>query len=85
MKPTRKTSYWYHEIYEAIPVIVKLKQVVMPYIEFIQDSNKTNKIPSRFKGYADTNPHLSSEHNNQIILGKIENTNHYEYVEDESY
>ena len=30
MTPTRKTSYWYHEPDEAIPVMVKLKQVVMP-------------------------------------------------------
>ena len=30
MKSTRKTYYWYHEPYEAIPVMVKLKQVVMP-------------------------------------------------------
>ena len=30
MTPMRKTSYWYHEPDEAIPVMVKLKQVVMP-------------------------------------------------------
>ena len=35
MTPMRKTSYWYHNPYEAIPVMVKLKQVVMPYIELI--------------------------------------------------
>ena len=28
----RKTSYWYHEPDEAIPVMVKLKEVVIPYI-----------------------------------------------------
>ena len=68
--------------------MVKLKQVVSPYIELIQDNNTTNKFPSRFKGYADMNPHLLSEHNNQIILDKIEgreNLNHEEYVEDENY
>ena len=27
-----KTSYWYHEPDEEIPFMVKLKQVVMPYI-----------------------------------------------------
>ena len=32
MTPMKKTSHWYHEIDEAIPVMVKLKQVVMPYI-----------------------------------------------------
>ena len=37
MTPTRKTSYWYHYTYEAIPIMVKLKQVLMPYIAFIQD------------------------------------------------
>ena len=60
----------------------------MPYIELIQDNNETNNLPSRFKGYADMNPHLLSEHNHQIILDKIEaieNLNHDEYVEDESY
>ena len=88
MTPMRKTSYWYHKPYEAIPVMVKLKQVVMPYIEFIQENNTTNKLPSRFKGYADMNPHLLSEHDHQIILDKIEareNLNHDEYVEDENY
>ena len=40
MTPMRKTSYWYHDPVEAIPVLVKLKQVVMPYIELIQDNNK---------------------------------------------
>ena len=32
MTPTRKKSYWYHKPDEAIPAMVKLKQVVMPYI-----------------------------------------------------
>ena len=68
----KKTSYWYHKPDEAIPVMVKLKQVVMPYIELIQDNNKTNKLTSRFKGYADMKPHLISERGHQIILDKIE-------------
>ena len=45
-------------------------------------------MPSRFKGYADTNPHLLSENYHQIILDKIEareNLNHDEYVEYENY
>ena len=37
MTPTRKNFYWYHETDEAIPVMEKLKQVMMPYIELIQD------------------------------------------------
>ena len=39
-----------------------------------------------YPGYADMNPHLSSEHNHQIILDQIEarkHLNHEEYVEDE--
>ena len=83
-----KPSYWYHEPYESIPVMVKLKQVIMPYIQLIQDNNTTNNFPSSFKGYADTNPYLLSEHDHQIILDKIETTenlNHNEYVEDENY
>ena len=43
--PTRKTPYWYHNTDEAIPVMVKLEQVVMPYIELIQDNNTTNNFP----------------------------------------
>ena len=35
MNPMIKTSNWYHEPNEAIPVMVKLKQVVMPLIELI--------------------------------------------------
>ena len=68
--------------------MVKLKQVVMPYIELIQGKNSANKFPSRFKGYADMNPYLLSEHDYQIILDKIEareNLTHDEYVEDENY
>ena len=68
--------------------MVKLKQVVMPYIEFLPYKNTTNKFPSRFKGYADMNPRLLSEHNHQIILDKIEvrkNINHEEYLENENY
>ena len=83
----RKTSYWYHEPYEAISVAVKLKQVGIPYIELIQDNNTTNNLPSRFKGYADMNPHLLSEHYHQIILDRIEareNLNHNECMEDEN-
>ena len=67
---------------------MKLKQVVLYYIELIQDNNTTNKLPSRFKGYADMNFHLLSEHNHQIILDKIEareNLNRDEYVEYENY
>ena len=59
----------------------------MPFIEMIQYKNTTNKLPWRFKVYADINPHLLSEHDNQIILDKIEareNLNHDEYVEDEN-
>ena len=67
--------------------MVKLKQVVMTFIELIQYKNTTNKLPSRFKGYAFINPHLWSEHDHKIILDKIEaraNINHDEYVEDEN-
>ena len=65
--------------------MVKLKQVLMPFIELIQYNNTTNKLPLWFKGYAGMNPHLLSEHNHQIILDRIEareNLNHNEYVED---
>ena len=71
MTPMRKTSYRYHEPDEAIPVMDKLKQVLMTFIEFIQYNNTTNNLPSRFKVYADMNPHLLSEHDHQIILDKI--------------
>ena len=36
MTPMIKTSYWHHNQDEAIPVVDKLKQVLMPYIELIQ-------------------------------------------------
>ena len=84
MTPIRKTSYWYFDPDEAIPVMVKLKQVLMNFIELIQYNNTKNKLPLRFKGYAFINPHLLSEHDHQIILDKIEareNINHDEYVE----
>ena len=67
--------------------MVKLKQVVMPFIELIQYNNTTNNFLLHFKGYAFINPHLLSEHDHQIILDKIEaieNLNHDEYVEDEN-
>ena len=88
MTPMKKTSHWYHKTNEAIPVMVKLKQVVMPLIELIQENNTTNKLPLRYKGYADMNPCLLSVHDHQVILEKIEareNLNHDEYVEDENY
>ena len=88
MTPMKKTSYWYHEPNEAIPAIVKLKQVFIPLIELIQDNNTTNKFPLRYKGYADMNPCLLSVHDHQLILEKIEareNLNHDEYVEEEDY
>ena len=67
--------------------MVKLKQVVMHYIEFIQDNNITNNLPLRFKGYADMNHCLLSEHNHTLISDKIEareNINYDEYVGDEN-
>ena len=88
MTPMRKTSYFYHNPYEAIPVMVKLKKFVMTYIELIQDNNTKNNLSPRFKGYDYIKPHLLSEHNHKIILDKIEsreNLNHDEYVEDENY
>ena len=88
MTPTRVTSYWYHDPDKSIPFIVKLKHFMMPFVEFIQYKNTTNKFPPRFEGYVFMNPHLLSEHYHQIILDKIEareNTNHNEYVEDENY
>ena len=83
-----RKNYSYHEPDETIPVMVKLKKVVIPFIELIQYKNSTNNFPSHFKGYAFMNPHLLSEHDHQIIFDKIEareNFNHYEYVEDENY
>ena len=44
-----KYTHWYHNPDEEIPVMVKLKQVVMPYIDFLTYKNITNKFPSRFK------------------------------------
>ena len=64
----RKTSYWYHDPDETIPVMVNLKQVLISCIELIQDNNRTNMLPSLFKGHADINHHLLSEHYHQIKL-----------------
>ena len=47
---TRNTYYWYHGTDEEIHVMVKLKQVLMPFIGLIQYNNTTNNLPSRFKG-----------------------------------
>ena len=88
MTPMIKTSHWYHKPNEAIPVMVKLKKVVTPLIELIQDNNTANKLPLRYKGYADMNPLLLSVHEHQVILERIEareNLNHDEYVEEEYY
>ena len=71
MIPMIKSSYWYHEPDETIPAMVNLEQVLMPFIEFIQYNNTTNKLPSSFKGYADMNSHLLSERDHQIIFVKI--------------
>ena len=71
MTPMKKTSHWYHETKEAIPVIVKLKLVVMPLIELIQENNTTNNFPLRYKGYADMNPYLLSVHYHQVILERM--------------
>ena len=68
--------------------MVKLKQVVMPLIELIQEKNTAIKLPLRYKGYADMNPCLLSVHDHEVILEKIEareNLNHDEYVEEEDY
>ena len=68
--------------------MVNLKQVVIPLIELIQDNNTTNKLPLRYKGYADMNPRLLFVHDHQVILEKVEareNLNHDEYVEEEDY
>ena len=55
MTPTKKTSHLYHDTNEAIPVMLKLKEVFMPLIELIQENNTTNKLPLLYKGYADIN------------------------------
>ena len=68
--------------------MVEIKKVVMPLIELIQDKNTTNKLPLRYKGYADMNPYLLCVHDHQVILEKTEareNLNHDEYVEEEDY
>ena len=88
MNPMIKTSHWHHKPNEAIPVMVKLKQSVIPLIELIQENNTANKFPLRYKGYADMNPRLLSLHDHQVILVKIEareNLNHDEYMEEEDY
>ena len=70
MTPMQKTSHWYHETNKAIPVMVKLKKVVMPLIELIQENNTTKHLPLSYKGYADKIPCLLSVHNHQVILEK---------------
>ena len=40
-------------------------------LQAIQYNNTTNKLPLRYKGYADMNPHLLSVHNHQVILEKL--------------
>ena len=67
MTPIRKNSYWYHDPDESIPFMLNLKQVVMPYIELIQENNTTNKLSSLFKEYDDKKHHLLSVHDHQII------------------
>ena len=47
----------------------------MPLIELIQDNNTTNKLPLRYKGYADMNPCLLSVHDHQVILEKLKQEN----------
>ena len=71
MTSMKKTSHWYHKTNEAIPVMVKLKQVVLPLIELIQDKKTTNNVPLRYKGYTDMNSCLLSVHNHQVILEKL--------------
>ena len=68
MTPMTKTSHWYHEPNKEIPVMVKLKQVLMYLIELIQDNNTTNKLPLHYKGYSDMNPRLLPVHDHQVIL-----------------
>ena len=55
--------------------MVKLKQVVMPLIELIQENNTTIKLPLRYKGYADMNPCLLSVHDHRVILEKLKHEN----------
>ena len=88
MTPVKKTSHWYHKPNEEILAMVKLKQVVMHFIEFIQENNTTNNLPLRYKGYADMNPCLLSVHDHQVVLETIEarkNINHDKDVEEEDY
>ena len=87
MTPMIKTFHWYHDPNEAIPVMVKLKQVVMPLIELIQENYTTNKLTLRYKGYADMNPPLLSVHDHQVILENWSkrNINLDEYVEEVDY
>ena len=70
MTPMKKTSHWYHEPNKAIAVIVKLKKFVMPLIELIQENNTTNKLPLRYKEYADMNPRLFSVLDHEVVLKK---------------
>ena len=66
----------------------EVKQVVLPIIELIQENNTTNKLPLRYKRYADMNPCLLSIHDHKVILEKFEareNLNYDEYVEEEDY
>ena len=71
MTPMIKYSHWYHYPREEIPFMVKLKQVVIPLIELIQDNNTLNNLLLHYKGYADMNPCLLSVHDRQVILGKL--------------
>ena len=83
-----KTSHWCHDPNDEIPGMVKLKQFVMPLIELIQEKNTANKLPLRYKRYADMKPYLLSVHYHQVILKNIkarENLNRDEYVEEEYY
>ena len=60
----------------------------MHLIELIQYNNTKNKLPLRYKGYADMNPRLLSVQDHQVILEQIEareNLNQDKYMDGEYY
>jgi len=83
---TSKGSLWYYEPPNDILVMVRLKQVLMPYFEMKNPNDPSTKLPRHLKRFTDMNPHVLCKEDHLTMMDKIEgrqNLNYEEYVEDD--
>ena len=81
MNPLGTNSFWYHDPPEALPLMVKLKQVIHANLTF-NGITAPNTLPHQLCGYKYMSPHFLIKSHQDINLNEITHREILDHRED---